>query len=213
MIKEKNRRRERQRRISKYARRTREKSLSEADKVRISIEKEREERNIYFSQALQNLDTKSFMKEWSANSKETRNEILDFVAQSFGTIDGFDLANRALQGPLKMENAEIDTEMVIEMASRVSKLVFFEFILKKSKLSPEWQALAMNLYINREINPPAKSEQRPQPTNVAEQLKNILRSMPVSKNDPFPVAKPKPERKPNRKPYLPENRPIVTQKD
>lgn len=206
---ERKRKQKRAKRIHQYAKNSRQKSLSETDLIRLNIEIEKEERNSYLMQALQGLDTRKFMQEWSEFSLSSRDDILKFAARSFGTIDGFDQADRALQGPLKMENAGIDIAMVIDLAGKISKIAFFEILLEKSGLDEEWKRLSMNLFIEREINPAPK----PQPSktdksDIFEQLKRVIEK-PV-RNDPFPVQRaPKPKKE--RKKYVPRN-PVVTQR-
>lgn len=121
------------------------------EELKIEIEKQKAKRDAYFSQALSNIDTSSFMKLWDKTSKDTRDEVLDFSAKSFGAIDGFDLANRAIQGPLKMQQAGIDTNIVIDQAEKVAKIAFFDLILKKSELDVKWHDSVMSFFIAKEM--------------------------------------------------------------
>ena len=115
------------------------------------IEQERKARNEYFDTALDHFDTRPFLKEWSDKSTITRDEVLDFAAKSYGTIEGFEMANRAMSGPLEMQDAGVDTNLVIEQAKKIIKFAFYELILNKSGMDQKWIDLSMSLYIAKDM--------------------------------------------------------------
>lgn len=136
--------------------RLRREALLEAERVqgptlKQQLEEQARQREAFFKTILTDYDTRPFLALWESQSDETRKEVLDFAAKSFGMIDGFELASRTMTGPLDMIEAGIELDEIINSAKNAIRIAFFEVILKNTGLKKKWSDLAMSLFVAREM--------------------------------------------------------------
>jgi hypothetical protein len=156
------------------------KSLS----TRQIVEQQRRIRENFFKTALDGFDTRPFLKIWDEVSSETCNEVLDLSAKSLSLIDGFELANRAITGPLNMKEAGVELKYVLEFARKSSRVAFFELTLRRSGMEQKWRDMMMNYFIAKEMG-------FVQSGAVEARLVDAIKeasSLPVE--GPFPTKKP-----------------------
>lgn len=149
--------------------------------IKERLEREKKKRDTFFQAALEGLDTKPFMDNWESYSIKTRDEVLEFAAKSYGTIDGFELANRAIVGTLEMEDAGVETNLVIDQASRISKYSFFHLILSKADLPQNFKELAMTMFILKDFGGLGVEK-----ASVST-LENVLKNIINNDEGPYPV--------------------------
>jgi hypothetical protein len=147
------------------------------------MKREQRIRNEFFKTALDGFDTRPFLRSWDETSAITCEEVLDLSAKSLAVIDGFELANRAITGPLNMQEAGVEIKYVMEYARKTSKISFFDLVLRRSGLPPVWYDLMMKFFIAKEMGFAASGVLE---TQLADAIKEAV-SLP--QEGPFPTQK------------------------
>jgi len=155
--------------------------------TREKMEIEKRKRDQYFKKALFNLDTEPFFRKWLLQSRKSMPQVLDFLASSFGTVEGFELANRAMRENLNMGEAGVDLDIIEEFSKKSSRIAFFEFVLLKNNVSPRWANLAMALFVAKEFGMEKTAGEPLVNKHILEALKVISRKKPEG---PFPNKRP-----------------------
>lgn len=156
--------------------------LAKPPTVRAQMEAEAKRREKYFRTALHEFNGEPFLAEWEKGSRSSLNEIMKFLARSYGVVEGFELANRALRQNLKMERANVDVASVVEFSRRAAKIGFFDFVLTRNGLSVDARRMALAMFIAKEFGYEA---------NTAEQLlrQQIDRIGKIKPEGPYPVVR------------------------
>lgn len=180
--------------------------------IKSAMEKEKLRRDRYFRDALAEFDADPFFAEWQANSKQSLNAILKFLARSFGVVEGFELTNRALKQNMQMERAEVNIRDVVDFSKRAGRIAFFDFVLSHNELSADARKLALAMFIAKEFGYEkiaaeqqlervlnAFAENVKQPPVPPRERKKVERPVRRSISTPKP-REPKPQaERPNRK--------------